>query len=224
MAHKAKLSLIPEILALQARHHGSLKPGSDLKQRRKLPTGIPPLDRLLGGGFVTGTVSEWGLPPGRGGRRIITAILSHILSTRRDDGLLWAYGTEHLTVYPPAWAANGLSLDRIHFARAPEPARELKPVFLDPNPLFRLVVLDAPARFSRDDMVFITDRARRHHQTVFLLRNYFLSQKRGNVWAKIRLNGWLDPKAGSFRIRTVRGLSPGLISTILPDQQTDTHL
>ncbi|MBU3917941.1 hypothetical protein KKA14_20630, partial [bacterium] len=61
-------------------------------------------------------------------------------------------------------------------------------------------------RFTRDDCFFVKTQAKRNHQLVILLRNFFLSNNLGNVWAKLRFNCWKQPGAGRFVIKIIRGL------------------
>jgi len=205
---------IQQILALKEQF--GIQPGSKLIQSRsridKMPTGIEVIDQHLEGGLSIGTMSEWGVPPGRNGRRVIMTILGHNIGRDPSDTrlILWAYAEKNARVYPPAWQANGINLKTIYFTRSENPVRELKPVFMDP--LFKVVVLDAPTRFTKDDMAFISTKARQNNQFVFLLRNYFLSPKRGNIWAKLRLNCWLDLVTNQYRLKIVRGMPPMLLN------------
>jgi hypothetical protein len=73
------------------------------------------------------------------------------------------------------------------------------------EPSFDLIVLDAPKHLSDDDCAFIAHQARDNGYTVLLLRDWFLSPKKGNVWARLRLNCWQENH--SIYIDTVKGLS-----------------
>jgi hypothetical protein len=91
------------------------------------------------------------------------------------------------------------------FTRSDTPLRDLKRAFI--QPLFRLIVLDAPRVFTREDCCFVERQARVNRQWVLLLRNYFLSNRQGNIWARWRLNCWKRHVSGQFVIRVIRGLS-----------------
>ena len=45
---------------------------------------LPELDDFLGGGLPLGAVSEWGLPPGRGGRELVASFVASV--TRGCEG------------------------------------------------------------------------------------------------------------------------------------------
>jgi hypothetical protein len=55
-------------------------------------------------------------------------------------------------------------------------------------------------------------RARVNGQVILLLRDFFLSPTRGNVWTKLRLNCWLDHSADQYQLQVIRGLSPRQLS------------
>ena len=185
--------------------------GSESGQASKrLVAGLEWLDKFFEGGVSEGAIVEWGVPFGLGGRELIAAWLaSYCYQERRLHQtirpILWAYGREHLIVNPPAWAARGVPLRAVRFAHAPSPIKQLKPVFLEPT--FHLIFLDAPTVLRADDCGFLVRQARQHGQTIFLLRDYFLSEKKGNIWAKVRVNCWHHHRLDSWRLKTVRGLS-----------------
>jgi len=175
----------------------------------RITSGIASLDRLLGGGLRFGEISEWGMPPGCSGRSVILHFLAQLCRREQTPLMMWVYGDGELTVYPPAWEAKGIDLRMLYFVRSDHPVAQLRPVFLDA--LFRVLVLDAPKRLSADDQAFVAHHARRHQQAVLLLRPYFLSSKRGNIWARQRLNCWFDAARRCYVIRAVRGTSQGLV-------------
>jgi hypothetical protein len=119
---------------------------------------------------------------------------------------LWAYSRPQLDVYPPAWQARGVDLSRLRFACAASPVADLKPVLL--SPFFRIVIFDAPQRFSAEDCAFIARTARANDQIVVVVRDAFLGPRQGNVWARLRLNSWYDAPSRQYRLSVVRGLSP----------------
>ncbi len=172
-----------------------------------LTSSVSSLDQFLDGGLRFGELSEWGAPLGRGGRGIIIRYLTRQgLANDEKHWCLWVCGKAGVDVYPPAWMARGVDLSRIRFAYASQLLRELKPVFM--NPFFRVVVIDAPKKLSAEDCAFLAQRARANKQAIILIRDYFLSVKQGNVWARMRLNCWQDEDGGRFHMRMVRGLSP----------------
>lgn len=172
----------------------------------------PGLDQFLQGGLPWGTLSEWGLPWGQGGRELLLRGLGE--ASRREAGarLLWISPDKHLTVYGPAWQALGVPIDRWRFVAAARPLVELKPALLDP--LFRFIVFDAPRTLSSDDMAFLALKARQNQQIILILRDGWLTAECGNVFARLRLNCKLDPVKDGYLLSPVRGLPPG--ETLLP--------
>jgi hypothetical protein len=179
---------------------------------QKLRSSIEALDDFLGGGLPRGAITEWGAPLGLGGRDVLLAWLAQATQDRapQDDErpvwALWVHARDHLMVYPPAWLARGVALQRMRFACSTKPLAELRPVFMEP--LFRIIVLDAPRQFTDDDCAFVARQARLNDQTVVLIRDAFLGPDRGNVWARLRINCWFEPAERRYTLRVVRGLPP----------------
>ncbi len=175
-------------------------------QSTKLGSCIREIDDFLGGGLSFNGITEFGMPLGKEGRTILLKFL--VNATRglqlKPIWTLWVSSHRDFSVFPPAWFAKGVSPSRIIFSNAAAPAQELKRAII--NPLFKLIILDSPQRFTRDDCFFINSQARFNQQLVIVLRNFFLSDKCGNVWAKLRLNCWKRHASGQFIIKTVKGL------------------
>lgn len=190
---------------------------SSQKEKNVISSGISALDDFLEGGLPVGCVSEWGMPLGRGGRDVLLNWLNfHHTNTgegprgseapAKTPWCLWVYSKAHLAVNPPAWSSRGVVLPRIRFSCSSRPLTDLKPVFLDS--FFRLVILDSPSSFTEEDCAFMARRARINGQAILLLRDFFLSPKRGNVWAKMRLNCWHDHSSDAYHLKVIRGSSP----------------
>ncbi|MBU2515085.1 hypothetical protein KJ966_27510 [bacterium] len=179
-------------------------PGWD--QSPKLGSCIREIDDFLGGGLPFNGITEFGMPLGKEGRTVLLKFL--VNATRglqaKPIWTLWVSSHQDFSVFPPAWFAKGVSPSRMIFSSAAFPAQELKRAII--NPLFKLIVLDSPQRFTREDCFFINSQARFNQQLVILLRNFFLSNKCGNVWAKLRFNCWKQHARGKFIIKTVKGL------------------
>lgn len=123
--------------------------------------------------------------------------------------VLWAYSKAQLAVYPPAWQARGVSLERVRFAATSAPLAELRSAFMEP--FFGLIVLDAPRSFTDEDCAFVARQARLNDQVILVARDGLLgptTQARANVWARLRLNCWFDPLTRQYHLQVVRGLSP----------------
>ena len=199
--------------SLIERSSGQLMPASTIQpQMVHLPSSIPQVNDILEGGLKWGELSEWGSPWGHGGREVLIHFLSNLNShdTDHSQWCLWIQGREGVNVYPPAWEAKGVDLKYIRFTKSLSPIRDLKPVFL--TPFFKVIVLDCPERLSLEDCQFLGRQARRHGQAIILIRNFFLSPKKGNVWAKLRLNCWHHNISNQFYIKVIKGLSPRQIA------------
>lgn len=147
-------------------------------------SGNAPLDEFIEGGLISGAVSEWGMPAGQGSREIALSFVGR--ATTSEMLVLWVNGQDGLEVYPPAWSARGVDLRFIRFVTANKPIELLKPIFLEP--LFRLVVIDSPKHLSGEEWAFIARQARAMRVHVMVLQSFFLSGRRGNIWARLRIN------------------------------------
>ena len=196
------LATVPQI-----KRCGQLKPEEQL-----LISSHPRLNALLQGGMRFGELIEWGMPRGRGGREIIALFLAQATraaSQPQDPDAtdsswcLWVTSDPDFVVYPPAWVARGVDLSHMRFACSKRILDELKPVFLDP--FFKVIVLDDPRRLTAGDYSFLAHQARVHQQLIMILRNHFLTIRRGNVWAHVRLNGWYDAFSSRFFLQMIKG-------------------
>lgn len=191
-------------------HYDGVAPATLPVASLKLRSGVPELDDFLAGGLPFGTITEWGAPLGRGGRLVVARFLAAATQGRgleRPVMALWVRpASTALSVYPPAWRAQGVNLARVRFAHSARPVAELKPLFMDP--LFKLIVLDSPEKMAPEDVAYLARQARANGQLILLLRNCMLSSERGNVWAKLRMNCWFEPFAAQpFRLQVIRGFS-----------------
>lgn len=192
-------------------HARDLKPGSYHHENGSLLKSHHLLiNQALQGGFRAGSLVEWGLPPGKRGYEVLLSFL-----TSETPLSLWVYEGS-LKIYPPAWIARGVRLNRIHFAKSKEPLRELRPALTEP--LFGLLVLDQPTGLRREDFAFLQKQARLIRQTLFITRPYLLSHQNGNPMVRYRLNAWYDHWKQHFCLNILKGgdvLSPAL--TIAPE-------
>ncbi len=180
--------------------------GQSHSQPQKLTSCVQEIDDFLDGGIPFDGITEFGMPLGKEGRVLLLKFLVNATQglTMEPIWTLWVSSHLDFSVFPPAWFAKGISPSRIIFTQSTTPAQDLKRAII--NPLFKLIVLDSPHRFSKDDCFFVNTQARFNHQLVLLLRNFFLSNNYGNVWAKLRLNCWKRHATGRFVIKTIRGL------------------
>lgn len=177
--------------------------------RSRLSSGHPLLDDFLDGGLCWGELSEWGMPWGQSLRELILGFLIRAQEAE-PSWILWIYGRSDISINPLAWQARGLDLSWIRFARAERPLQELKPLFL--SAFFRIIVIDDALRLQDDDCAFLARQARRHEQIMILLRPHSLSQGRGNVWAKTRVNCWQDLTQERLFAKIVKGRKPRQIT------------
>ena len=191
-------------------------------QEVKLCSGIKLLDSFLGGGLAFSTLVEWGMPFGSGARRLVTSFIARATTSGDDDGgklsCLWISARPLLKIYPPAWQAAGVDLERLRFTRSSSPVHDLKPLFMDD--FFKVIVLDHPTSLTLEDCGFITQCARRNRQLVIILRDHLLSTSDSNVWARVRLNTWRNPQTGQLEVEGLRGLKNSTRMS-LGSQQTE---
>jgi len=179
-----------------------------IESQTRLQATLPELSHFFQGGLRWGELSEWGIPWGGGCREVLLLFLqaAHRQPSAKPYWCLWIHDQSDMSIYPPAWQARGINLKHIRFAVTKQPLHDLKPIFT--SSFFKLIVLDCSASISLDDCCFLAQQARKHQQIIILLRSYFLSPRKGNVWAKTRVNCWQDPIQEKFYIKSVKGLAP----------------
>lgn len=165
-----------------------------------LPSTNHDLCAFLEGGLKFGQISEWGVPRGFHGREVILTFLASYCF------YLWIYPKGDLIAYPPAWAARGINLDNIRFVKSSNILDALKPVFLEPT--FKVIVIDSVPSLNEGDLAFLARRIKLQNQALIILQDCFLTLRRGNVWAKLRLNCSWNEKKGGFCLNVIKGLSP----------------
>jgi hypothetical protein len=178
---------------------------SDRLKDEGLSFGIPPLDDAFSGRLSFGALYELGVPLGKGGLEIILSVIGKASKKHFSDGMvLWITPeSSPLRVFPPGWLSYGIALEHIYFTATDTPMQSLKPVFLESG--FKVVVFDNPLKLKDDDFAFLAIEARKSKQLIFVLRDYFLTSDKGNVWAKARVNIYKD-STGVFILDSLRGL------------------
>jgi hypothetical protein len=172
-------------------------------QSQQLLSGIDALDECFAS-VKPGDLVEWGIPPGMNGRLIPLQLLKQQIPLS-----VWIYHHHGLGVFASSWISHGVDLQRLFFICSANPVRELRPIFLEDT--FKRIIIDAPLKFSTGDMAFVSQQARKHGQVVFLIRHYFLTAKRGNPHASLRINTWQSGKR-SFSLQFIKGPNSGRIS------------
>lgn len=185
-----------------------LQSARSLKDKRshqvaEMHSGIDALDECFAQ-IKPGDLIEWGIPPGLNGRLIPLQLL------KQDIPLsVWIYHHHGLGVFASSWISHGVDLQRLFFICSAHPVRELRPIFLEDT--FKRIIIDAPHKFSTGDMAFVSQQARKQGQIIFLIRHYFLTEKRGNPHASLRINTWQSGNR-SFSLQLIKGPSTGRIS------------
>ena len=172
-------------------------------QSQELLSGIDALDECFAG-VKPGDLIEWGIPPGMNGRLIPLQLLKQQIPLS-----VWIYHHHGLGVFASSWISHGVDLQRLFFICSANPVKELRPIFLEDT--FKRIIIDAPLKFSMGDMAFVSQQARKQGQIVFLIRHYFLTAKRGNPHASLRINTWQSGKR-SFSLQFIKGPNSGRIS------------
>ncbi len=181
-------------------------------QAGRLHFAIPALDQAKIY-IPMGAISEWGLPSGKHGRRIMIQMLKTQMLRPEAPLCLWIHNGK-TRIYPPTWAALGVDLQKIYFAESETPIAELRPVFLEP--LFKIIVIDRPKKLSKDDCAFLASYARLHQYAIVVLRDFFLSERLGNPYTQLRINAWYNTNQKKFHALPLRGAKPQPVSFSLP--------
>jgi len=168
-----------------------------------LHSGIAALDECFTQ-IKPGDLIEWGIPPGLNGRLIPLQLLK-----QQNPLSVWIYHHHGLGVFASSWISHGVDLQRLFFICSGNPVKELRPLFMENT--FKRIIIDAPRKFSDGDMAFVSQQARQQGQIVFLIRHYFLSQKRGNPHASLRINTWQSGKR-AFSLQIIKGAKTGRVS------------
>ena len=174
-----------------------------LHQGQVLHSGIDVLDNCFSR-VKPGDVIEWGIPPGFNGRLIPLQLLKQEIPLS-----IWIYHHRGLGVFASSWISHGVDLQRLFFICSENPVKELRPLFLEDT--FKRIIIDAPRKFSTGDMAFVSQQARKQGQIVFLIRHFFLTRKRGNPYASLRINTWQSGKR-SFSLQVLKGPKTGKLS------------
>jgi len=172
-------------------------------QSQELLSGIDALDECFAR-VKPGDLIEWGIPPGMNGRLIPLQLLKQQIPLS-----VWIYHHHGLGVFASSWISHGVDLQRLFFICSASPVKELRPIFLEDT--FKRIIIDAPQKFSTGDMAFVSQQARKQGQIVFLIRHYFLTERRGNPHASLRINTWQSGKR-SFSLQFIKGPNSGRIS------------
>lgn len=179
--------------------HTFVAPAELSQGRDCLGSGHSPIDSFLNGGIPKNSVSEIGIPEGKPGREVLIPFLAKV---SQEHLILWVNSLSQLHVYPPAFYAKGVCSNHLIFSNTDTPVASLKPALL--SPLFKVIVLDS-SRLSNKDLIFLQQKIREHQQTLIVIRPYFLSNAKGNIWSQLRLNIARMNSKGQYRLRMIKG-------------------
>ena len=121
--------------------------GAPSEQRGHLPTGLPEIDRLLGGGFQRGRLSEIAGPLSSGRTSLGLSLLA--CATAAEEVCAWVDASDSFD--PPSAEAAGVALERVLWARPGSGARGASEALRCTERLveaqgFALVLLDLSGR------------------------------------------------------------------------------
>lgn len=171
----------------------------------RLLSKISALDEALGGGLPVGGLTEWGMPMGREARPLLLAFLRALTHKATNSLVLWVDNHKDLRVFPPAFYAHGIKPECLVFTTSKAALKELRPALL--RPLFKVIVLDTTEKFTIKDCLFLSRCARQNHQSIVLLRNFFLSNRHGNIAACLRINAWRNSHSNYWTLQVIKGPS-----------------
>jgi hypothetical protein len=100
--------------SLERRHREASAAAFALAEEAQIRTGIPELDRILGGGFPRGTIAALEGAPSSGR----SALAARLLAAATGRGLGALIGTE---LFPPALAAAAVRLERLLWVPVDDP-------------------------------------------------------------------------------------------------------
>lgn len=201
-------SLSHQQLELQ-RFRADPRTNAHTREEVKLCSGVPSFDAFLNGGLALGTVSEWGIPFGCGGRELLVKFIATLTGGSNPAWCLWAYARQHCQAYPLAWHGRGVNLRWLRFAHTESPVRDLKSLFLDPT--FKLIVIDQPVHLTDEDIVFMAQQARHHKRHIMVVRDRWLASGCGVSTVRYRLNCGRSIRQPWLTVESLRGAKPGVL-------------
>lgn len=155
-------------------------------------TGIPELDRILGGGFPRGTIATLEGAPSSGR----SALAARLLAVATGRGLGALIGTE---LFPPALASAGVRLDRLLWVPIDEPPQAVRAAdIVLRSGAFAVVVLPAlpSGRSSASTWTRLGSLAHRAHALLVALGaevstelGYFAAVRVETTIERVRWNG-----------------------------------
>jgi hypothetical protein len=166
-----------------------------------LPSGLPSLDRFLGGGWPKGRLVELSGNPG-GGK---TSLALRAAAEVTRDGRWAAYVDRGRTLFPPAVERNGVDLSRFLWVRPGDEAHcRWAAAELAQSGLFPLIVT-GEVFYHEQEARRLQLAVEKSGATAFLLT---LPERRANLWAvSLHLDVRRGP-ASSLRLNVHRSRQP----------------
>ncbi|MEZ4705493.1 MAG: hypothetical protein R3A11_09955 [Bdellovibrionota bacterium] len=173
-------------------------PALDSQQRFELVCSLPSLSSAFFSPLHQGQLVEWGIPYGKNGRWIPLSFFR--MST---CSVAWIYDHEGVKVYPPAWEAFGIDLEKFFFVESKQVFQDVKPVFL--CGAFPIIVLDVSTRVSLKEMAFLKQKSIQHKKIIFLIHPFWMRHEIGNPYAQVRINVFFHPLKDQFSLDVFKG-------------------
>ena len=150
--------------------------------------------------FMKGGIYEWGVPWMESGRIVIVKILKSLC---KDEWILWCHGNEDSRLNHESFLAHGINPDRFRIAYTQQPMKDLKAAIV--SPMFKFIVIDSASDLNDISLAFLHHKAKELKKTIFIVRPFFLSSKKGSIWSKMRFNIEQKTIHGELNIRSIKG-------------------
>lgn len=167
------------------------------------------LNSFLGNSLQYRQLNEFGIPWGNGGREIIIDLIANQQNKDESCWCLWVQESSSYHIYPPAWAARGIRLERMKVAYSQQPIKQLREALASSH--FKIIVFDLKHRLKPEEYCFLSQMAQSYGYILLLLQHYKLNSNLGNIWAKNRINIEYQPHKQAYYIESLKGPSRGSI-------------
>ena len=168
----------------------ALRNGSTASSR-PCPTGIPELDRALGGGIPRGRITEISGPLAAGKTTLMHGVISHMLAT----GAWVAWIDASRTLAPAPWAELGCRFVVIR-PRSPHKIARAADLLLR-SAVFNMVVIDGAPPLSRIQGIRLSQLAREHDAACVVLTHTLANSP---MHAHVRTNTHTDAQQNNSRL------------------------
>ncbi|MCJ8277705.1 MAG: hypothetical protein HRT44_02430 [Bdellovibrionales bacterium] len=174
--------------------------GVSLSQKQeRLKCSNNKLNRLFSRIDFSYGIFEFGVPNGSLARIIPFQVLNSfekrtVLITDKSNKI----------IYPPSLATMGYTLDQIQVIQSSEPIRDLKTILTEDA--YKCIVIDSSERISKADFNLFFSLTRTQKIKLFIFRGFYLSNKNGNSFCKLRVNSSYDIMRNTFKLNLIKGI------------------